>query len=187
MITHETQTQTQTQTPQPEPGPLDILVGAWSLEALFPNMPTGRGRATFEWASGGAFLVQTVELLVDRTLVPHDVAPDSIAIIGAAADANAYVQHYFDARGVARLYQMTLHARTWTLTRTAADFTPLDFSQRYTGAISDDGRTITGYWESAPNDSDWRKDFDLVYRRDIDRMVPEIGQLGSTQHGGEDV
>ncbi len=183
MSTHETQTQT----PRPEPGPLDILAGAWSIEALFPNLPTGRRRTTFEWASGAAFLVQTVKLLVDRSVVPHDAAPDSIAIIGAAADANAYVQHYFDARRVARLYHMTLDARTWTLTRTTADFTPLDFSQRYTGTISDDGRTITWYWESAPNDSDWRTDFDLVYRREIDRMIPEVGQLGSTQDGGEDV
>jgi hypothetical protein len=62
---------------------------------------------------------------------------------------------------------VALDAQTWSLTRTTADFTPLDFSQRYTGTISDDGRTIIGYWESAPNDSDWQKDFDLVYRREL--------------------
>ncbi|MGO9794036.1 MAG: hypothetical protein ACLP8S_32340 [Solirubrobacteraceae bacterium] len=162
MSTHETHT------PRPELGPLDSPAGAWGIEALFPNMPTGHGRTTFEWASGGAFLLQRVELLVDRSVVPHDAAPDSIAIIGRAADGNAYLQHYFDARGVARLYQMTLDAQTWSLTRTTADFTPLDFSQRYTGTISEDGQTITGHWDSAPNDSDWQKDFDLVYRREID-------------------
>jgi hypothetical protein len=140
-----------------------------------------------EWASGGAFLLQRVELLVDRAVVPHDAAPDSIAIIGPAADRSAYLQHYFDARGVARVYQMTLDARTWTLTRTTADFTPLNFSQRYTGTISEDGQTITGYWESAANDDEWQKDFDLIYRRETDRPAPEVGQIGSKRHGGEDV
>jgi hypothetical protein len=155
--------------PRPALGPLDILVGTWSIEALFPNMPARHGRATFEWASGGAFVMQRVDLLVDRSVVPQDAAPDSVAVIGPAADGSAYLQHYFDARGVARLYQMTLDAQTWTLTRTAAEFTPLGFGQRYTGTISDDGQTITGYWESAPKDSDWQKDFDLVYRRETAR------------------
>lgn len=181
MSTHETPA------PRRELGPLDILAGAWSIDALFPNMPTGHGRAIFEWASGGAFLQQRVELLVDRAVVPHDAAPDSIAIIAPAADGDAYVQHYFDARGVARLYQMTLDAQTWTLTRTTADFTPLDFSQRYTGTISEDGQTITGYWESAADDDEWQKDFDLVYRREIDGMFPDVGQIGSKRHGGQDV
>ncbi len=97
------------------------------------------------------------------------------------------MEHSYDALGVAGLYQMTLDARTWTLTRTAADFTPLEFSRRYTGTIRDDGRTITGYRQSTPNDSDRRKDLDLVYRREIDWMVPEVGQLGSAQHGDENV
>ncbi len=151
--------------PRPEVQPLDILAGAWRIEALFPNQPPGQGRATFEWASGGAFLVQRVELLVDRSLVPQEVAPDSITIIGAAAGGGGYVQHYFDARGVARVYLMTLDAQTWSLTRTTADFTPLEFSQRYTGRISDDGRTITGSWERASRNGDWQLDFDLIYRR----------------------
>jgi hypothetical protein len=38
-----------------------------------------------------------------------------------------YIQHYFDSRGVG------------TLTREKADFSPLPFSQRYTGTFSDDG------------------------------------------------
>jgi hypothetical protein len=177
----------ETHTARPELGPLDVLAGAWSVDAFFPNMPTGHGRATFEWASGGAFLLQRVDLLLDRSVVPHDAAPDSIAVIGPTADRSAYLQHYFDARGVARVYQMTLDIQTWTLTRTTADFAPLDFSQRYTGTISDDGQTITGYWESAPNDGDWQKDFDLTYRRQTDWIVPDVGEIGATRRGGEDV
>jgi hypothetical protein len=176
----------ETLTPRRELGPLDTLLGAWSIEALFPDIPTGHGRATFEWAPGGVFLIQRVVLLVDRSLVPQDAAPDSIGVIGPA-DGDAFLQHYFDARGVARVYQMTLDAQTWTLTRTTADFTPLDFSQRYTGTISEDGQMIAGYWESASNDGDWHRDFDLIYRRKTDVMSPAVGQLGSRRHGGGDV
>jgi hypothetical protein len=34
---------------------------------------------------------------------------------------------------------MTFDGRTWTLERTKADFSPLDFHQRFVGTISDDG------------------------------------------------
>ena len=44
------------------------------------------------------------------------------------------------------------------------DFTPLDFSQRFTGEFSPDGNTITGTWE-IDEGSGWRKDFDLTYTR----------------------
>jgi hypothetical protein len=33
-----------------------------------------------------------------------------------------YLQHYFDSRGVVRLYAMTFEDRVWTLTRTKRDF-----------------------------------------------------------------
>lgn len=48
---------------------------------------------------------------------------------------------------------------------TKADFSPLDFSQRFTGTFSDDGRTIQGRWETCHDGSTWEHDFDLVYRR----------------------
>ena len=58
-----------------------------------------------------------------------------------------YLQHYFDSRGVARVYRMTLADNVWTLLRNEADFSPLDFGQRHIGNISGDGQTITGRWE----------------------------------------
>lgn len=177
MSTHEIHT------PRPELGPLDILAGAWSIEALFPNMPTGHGRTTFEWASGGAFLLQRVELRVDRSVVPHDAAPDSIAIIGRAADGNAYLQHYFDARGVARLYQMTLDAQTWSLTT----------SRRLTSHSTTRARSAktvrpspgTGRARRTPATGK-QTSISSTDARSIG-WVPAVGQIGSTPHGGEDV
>ena len=92
-------------------------------------------------------------------------APDSMAIIAADPDTGGYTQHYFDARGVARLYAMRLTDGVWTLTRQSPDFTPLDFWQRFTATISADGDTISGAWEKCLDGTTWEHDFDLTYRR----------------------
>ena len=138
---------------------LSPLIGEWSMEAAFPaSGPSGvRGRALFEWLPGGGFLVQRWE-------VPHPDAPDGIAIVGAAG-GDGYLQHYFDSRGVARLYEMSFGDGLWTLSRTAADFSPLSFSQRFTARFSDDGDTIAGRWEMSHDGSSWELDFELTYTR----------------------
>jgi len=146
--------------PSTELAPLEPLVGEWSIEALFPQAPPTdvRGRTVFEWMTGGQFLVQRWE-------VPVPEAPDCLAVIGLDGNAPAYLQHYFDSRGVARVYAMTFDEGVWKLSRTTADFSPLEFSQRFTGTFGDDGRTIQGRWELAYDGSTWEHDFDLVYTR----------------------
>ena len=49
-----------------------------------------------------------------------------------------------DARGVARLDVVEIADGLWTLKRTEADFTPLDFAQRFTGERH--GDRIDGRW-----------------------------------------
>jgi len=139
---------------------LEPFIGRWNLEPLFSfRVPEGvTGRAVFEWMPGG-------RILVERWEVSHPDAPDGIALIGPDQNGEAYVQHYFDSRGVARVYQMGFTGGLWTLSRTTADFTPLAFSQRYSGRFSDDGRTIDGTWEICHDGETWEKDFDLTYRR----------------------
>jgi hypothetical protein len=58
----------------------------------------------------------------------------------------------------------------WTLTRTAPEFTPLDFAQRWTGRFSNDGGMITGQWETSPAGGEWQLDFHLTYRRSSGEM-----------------
>ena len=107
---------------------LDVFVGEWEVEASFdPDPDFGPARASFEWALDRTFLLQ-------RSQVPHPEAPDSLSVIAADPESGAYTQHYFDSRGVVRVYEMTLADGAWTLLRTAADFSPLPFAQRYTGA-----------------------------------------------------
>ena len=139
---------------------LDVLLGEWNVEASIPSIgPTPiEGRTLFEWDLDGHFLRQ-------RSTVSHPDAPDSVAIIGPDPQGHSYVQHYFDARGIARVYVMNLGNGVWTLTREAADFSELRFSQRFTGTFSEDGRTIAGGWEMSPDGVNWDHDFDLTYWR----------------------
>jgi len=144
---------------------LEPLIGEWRMTAVFPaasgmttSEPAGEARVVFEWLSGRRFVVQ-------RWTVPHPAAPDGIAIIGFDPHMGTYMQHYFDSRGVARLYGMGFADGVWQLWRTSPDFSALDFSQRYTGRFSDDGSSIRGNWEISRDGSIWEHDFELTYTR----------------------
>jgi hypothetical protein len=139
---------------------LDAFLGAWAVTAQFPNQPpiTTPGRVSWEWALDRTFLVQRSEM--------PDPVPDGLCIIGLDGDSDDYTQHYFDSRGVARLCAMTFDGQTWTLTREKPDFTPLNFSQRFTGTFDDDGSVIRGTWEICHDGRTWEKDFDLTYTRE---------------------
>jgi hypothetical protein len=139
---------------------LDPFIGEWSMQAVFPDAPPSdlRGRTVFEWGAGRAVLLQRWE-------VPHPDAPDGIAIIRFDDGRGIYLQHYFDSRGVARVYEMSFTGGVWKLSRTTDDMTPLEFSQRFTGTFGADGSTIQGRWEISRDGSRWEHDFDLVYTK----------------------
>ena len=105
------------------------------------------------------------EYLFQRSEIPHPDFPDSISIIAVDPNGEAYTQHYFDSRGVARTYEMTFNDGVWELLRDAPDFSPLDFSQRFIGTFSADGRTIEGEWQTSPDGQAWERDFGLIYRK----------------------
>ena len=129
---------------------LEALIGEWSIEVSLPGAPPGDigARASFEWMAGKQFVVQRWE-------VPVPEAPDGLAILGFNKARDRFLQHYFDSRGVARVYEMSFGDGTWKLWRDSEDFSPLNFSQRYTGRFTDDEQTIDGRWEIAHDGSTW--------------------------------
>jgi hypothetical protein len=141
---------------------LKPFIGTWDMEARWPpeaGVPEIEGEVTttFEWVLSEAFLLQ-------RSDAPAPI-PQGLCVIGEDQATGAYTQYYFDSRGVARVYAMTFDGTTWTLERVRADFTPLEFSQRYIGVFDDDGSAIRGTWEIRHDGSDWQTDFELTYHR----------------------
>ena len=133
---------------------LGAFIGEWTMAVGIPDAP--QGRVLFEWMPGEKFVVE-------RWDIPHPDAPDGVAIMGYDEGRGTLLQHYFDQRGVARVYEMTLEDGIWTLERNKEDFSPLDFSQRFTGEFSEDGSRIEGTWEIAHDHKTYEKDFDLTY------------------------
>lgn len=134
---------------------LDDFVGLWREEVSIAGVPAGR--VTFEWALDGQYLIQRSQI--------DDPVPDSLCVIAPNAEGDAFIQHYFDARGVVRVYAMSVADGVWTLLRDKADFTPLSFSQRYVGTFSDDRYAIRGAWERTDAGGEFRRDFDVTYTK----------------------
>ncbi|MDO9457327.1 hypothetical protein [Nocardioides sp.] len=138
------------------------LVGEWSVAIVMPGderpdpLPDVGARTTWEWLGDSGLLLQ-------RWSIPIEGPPNGLAVIGWDEERGTFLQHYFDDRTVVRVYELRLEDGELTLERTRADFSPLDFSQRYVGTVGE-GR-IDGAWFMAEDHRTWDKDFDLVYTR----------------------
>ncbi|MGZ5309059.1 MAG: hypothetical protein ACXWDQ_01245 [Solirubrobacterales bacterium] len=138
---------------------MDAFVGEWNVEASLPIDPPieMRGRSVFEWLEGGGFLVQ-------RSTTEREEFPNTLSVIGVDEEGEGYVMHYFDSRGVKRVYEMSLADGVWKLERDPSG-PRSDFWQRYVGEFSDDGKTIEGRWEKSDDGSSWELDFPLTYTK----------------------
>jgi hypothetical protein len=140
---------------QPDLQEWDRLIGRWVTEGAHPMLPGEaiRGRSTFEWLDGHRFVIW-------RSHYDHSEIPDGITIIGVTDGRLS--MHYFDQRGVYRVYAAGLDQVTWRYWR---DASAPDFSQRFTGTFSDDGNTITGRGELSKDGKTWEDDLQLDYQR----------------------
>jgi hypothetical protein len=133
---------------------LQPLVGEWTTEAEVPWQDAiVHGRTTFEWLQGGGYLIQ-------RAVMDDPVFPRGVMVIGPDASGERVVQHYFDSRGVARVYDVSFDDGVLRLWRDGPDF-----AQRYSGRIDAEGTVIAGAWEICDDGETWRHDFDLTYRK----------------------
>ena len=141
--------------PNPALEALAVLVGEWTIEIVLPGDPGNvvRGRATYAWLEGGAFLVQ-------RSEVDWGGPSGSVAVIGRDDGAETFTMLYFDSRGVSRIYELSLGDGILQMWRTSPGF-----SQRFIGTIGDGGDTIAARWEKSEDGSRWELDFDLTFTR----------------------
>lgn len=147
--------------------PLDHLVGAWIVEATHPALPgvVVDGTADIEWLEGERFLIY-------RSRLDHPDFPDAIAVIGSMdhdrvddadtgpATDSRLTMHYFDSRGVFRVYQASVDDEAWRLWRNAPGF-----SQRFVGSFTEGGNVIAGRWQFCEDDIRWKDDLLITYRR----------------------
>jgi hypothetical protein len=142
---------------------LRTLIGSWEFEATREGKPMGRGTTSFEWIEDGAFVLQRADDDPDAEADPGWAANSPMpvtAIIGFDDTTREQVMLYSDARGVFRIYRMSLDDDEWRLWRAAPGF-----HQRFIGALRDDVQVVGGRWESSPDGSAWEPDFDLTYRK----------------------
>ena len=94
---------------------LQPLVGEWTAEFHFSFTPEPTpGWLSFAWELDGRFLLQ-------RSGAEHPDAPSGLCVLSVAEDGDGheYIQHYFDSRGVVRVYRMSLRDGAWQLVRRA--------------------------------------------------------------------
>ena len=138
---------------QPELAAFDRLVGKWTSEATHPMLPSTvvKGHTTFEWLEGERFLIQ-------RSSNDHPDFPDSISVIGFADEA--LTAHYFDSRGVFRIYGIAMEDDTLRMWRDEPGF-----SQRLEATLGDDGATLGGIWQMSRDDETWADDLAITFTR----------------------
>ncbi|MGP4022990.1 hypothetical protein [Actinomadura sp. 3N407] len=136
--------------PNPVLESLEPLIGEWRVEV--PQFGEGSAPVSIEWLEGRAFVRIRSE--------PPDPAPNSTQFVSGDDSSDVYTVLYYDSRGVSRVYQMTFEGGVWKMWRNAPGF-----DQRFTGTLSDDGRTIRAAWEKSLDNATWEHDFDLIYTK----------------------
>ncbi|MGI2329096.1 hypothetical protein [Planococcus sp. YIM B11945] len=139
---------------------LDFFIGTWNMDVIHPHLLPNpiSGRSTFEWLEE--------KYIVQRTHIDKSEFPDNMIVYDFDPNTGHYLLHYFDSRGITRLYQMTLENGAWTMLRDKADFTPLSFFQRFIGTIDEVGKVIEGSWEASDDGVEWEHDLKVVYRKE---------------------
>ncbi len=119
------------------------------------------GSSHFKWLEGEQFLIF-------RSHYDHPDVPDATSIIG---DTDGLHMHYFNSRGVYRLYALKVTADGFAFTigrhTPAGAFASSDapFSQRMTYTFDNADQQISGKGQLSYDDVNWDDDPEIMYRR----------------------
>ncbi|MFI7618196.1 hypothetical protein ACIBP6_43950 [Nonomuraea terrae] len=141
---------------------LDTLLGRWTVRLKVDGV--GTSWTEFSWQDDGLFLHQRSDAEIPPSAPPgwRENAPFPVtSLIGLDDASEQFTMMYADARGVHRVYQMTLADGVWRIWRHAPGF-----NQRFHGTFSPGGDAIDARWEMSEDGETWRVDFGLTYTRD---------------------
>lgn len=147
---------TQSAAPGAEHRRLDPFVGTWRTEGVIRAGEHGPAAAfsavdRYEWMPGGFFLLHHVQARMGEGELT------ALEVIGYDAATGTYPMRSFDSLGNTGTHQATLRDGTWSF---------LGATERFTGAFSDDGGTITGLWEQSADGSSWVPWMDVTLTRE---------------------
>lgn len=127
---------------------LDQLIGAWEFTMQHSAMSQPvTGRQQYEWVLDGAFVLQ-------RRAYDHPDFPDAMAFL----TEDHY--HYFDVRGVVRIFDVEFNDAGWSMIRIDEDFSQRDVA-RFRGPDIIDGSGEISYDAGTT----WQPDFTITWRR----------------------
>ena len=127
---------------------LDQLIGNWAFtmhHSARAKPITGHQR--YDWVLNGAFVMQ-------HWTYNHPDFPDALALLSERQS------HYFDVRGIIRIFDLDIDDIGWTMVH-------LDekFSQRFTARFQG-ADVMEGIGEASDDlGSTWRPDFTITYQR----------------------
>ena len=142
----------------------DALIGEWHGEGEVPNEPPMK-------VSVEATIERLGDFIVFRSVGEPSEMPSTLSIIGGAPEGEPQPMHYFDSRGVKRMYLTAVERSTWKIWRAPGEDwngpQGPGFNQRFIGEISADGRRIEARWERGVGDAgdQWEIDFPMTYVR----------------------
>ena len=110
---------------------LDRLVGTWAVES-----PGSSGTVRYAWMEGGAFLVQTIDLIADGR------PTRGVEYIGWDAESQSLRSHFFSTSGEILEYTYDLTGDTLTIW-----FGGSDSPAKFVGTFDADGDRNTGAWQ----------------------------------------
>ena len=128
--------------------PLDRLPGTWDLTMRHADIEEPViGRHRYEWVLDEAFL--QLRLAYERPDFP-----DAMALFSPER------YYYFDVRGIARVFDLTLDDDGWSMTNVTGDGLSQRATARFTG---DDTIEVTGE-RSTDTGATWEPDFTMNLR-----------------------
>lgn len=133
----------------------EFLIGEWRTTGTHPLIrgKALRGRTSFAWAEGGAFLIMHSE-------IDEPEIPSGVALIGSDDGADSYLMIYFDERGVSRHYQVTINDEEMIWQRDDAKL-----AQRMTFTQEEGGSKLICKGRMSRDGADWEDDLQLTYER----------------------
>ena len=133
---------------------LDVFIGTWNTEGRQLPGPVGPAAKvsaveTYEWLTGGSFLVHRFEGDVGGAEAA------CIEIIGRETADGTYPVHTYYNNGVANEWLLQKGDGAWTLTG-VWELAGMSMNVRCTIVFSADGNTRTGKWEHSGDGAPWQ-------------------------------